>query len=109
MSNEDMILDVITRAREALQEAQETADKTPRPVNACPAHDSQFALTKAQSQAMDTLLLMAQQAMKGGGKFGKACGVLEYLTRPWPCAFLSVAVFSPNFPMILESAKVFFK
>jgi len=109
MSNEEMILDVITRARVALQEAQEKADDTPRPQNACPAHDSQFALTKAQSQAMDTLLLMAQQAMKGGNKFGKTCSILEYLTRPWPCVFLAFAVFSPNFPMICDTVKTFFK
>ena len=107
MGNEEMILDVITRAREALHGAQSDADKTPRPANACPAHDSQFALTKAQTQAMDTLLLMAQQNMKGGVLGGKVCTFLEYITRPWPCVFLSFAVFSPNFPLIVETAKGF--
>jgi hypothetical protein len=105
MSQDQMIHDIITRARIALQKAQVDADDTPRPVDACPAHDSQFALTKAISGALDTLLLMAQQNINDAPSEvpdGKLGAILATLNRPWPWAFASIAVFSPNIVSILS-------
>ena len=112
MGDAETVLEVIGKARHELQKAQDVADNTPRPPNACGAHDSQFALTKALTGGVDTLLMIAgenrrerEQGIPSAGK--KACTFLEYLTRPWPCVFFSFAVFSPNLPLILETAKGF--
>ena len=108
MSNEEMIFKVVEKALEDLEAAQRAADNTPRPVNACPAHDSQFALTKAISGALGTLLMMAQQALKDGvpnaieGKFG---AIVSILMKPWPWVFASFAVFSPNVVGIINALK----
>jgi hypothetical protein len=105
MSKDEMIHDIITRARVALQDAQEKADDTPRPVNACPAHDSQFALTKAISGALDTILLMAQQniAQPQEAPQGKLAVWAVIACKPWPWIAFSIAAFSPNFPMIMSA------
>jgi hypothetical protein len=108
MSQDQMIHDIITRARIALQKAQVDADDTPRPVDACPAHDSQFSLTKAISGALDTLLLMAQQNISGSpsdAPQGKLATLAAIASKPWPWIAFAVAAFSPNFPMILNAIK----
>lgn len=105
MSNEEMIFKVVEKALEDLESAQRAADNTPRPVNACPAHDSQFALTKAISGALGTLLMMAQQALKDG----VPQGWMGILYTKWPWIFGCFAVFSPNFNSIADLIKGFFK
>lgn len=107
--SDEMMFKVVEKALEDLQEAQREADRTPRPANACPAHDSQFALTKAISGALGTLLMMAQQALKDGVPnatdstlTGKTFALL---LRPWPWIFASVAVFSPNIIGIINTLK----
>jgi len=105
---DEMIQEIVTKARHELQLAQEKADNTERPANACPAHDSQFALTKAISGALDTMLMMAQQGVKQGvssAPEGKLGVIFALLLKPWPWAFASIAVFSPNFLAILETLK----
>lgn len=105
---DEMILEVVTKARHELQTAQEKADSTDRPANACPAHDSQFALTKALCGGLDTILMMAQQGIKSGtanAPEGKLGMIFALLLKPWPWIFASVASFSPNFPAIVEAFK----
>lgn len=108
MGDAETVMEIINKARHELQKAQDSADKTPRPPNACAAHDSQFALTKALTGAMDTLLMIAQQNIKGAGSNapdGKLAALLAILGRPWPWAFAAVAVFSPNIVSILSFFK----
>lgn len=105
MGDSETVIEIIDKARHELQKAQDTADRTPRPPNACSAHDAQFALTKALTGAMDTLLMIAASNIKGGGSgaaVGKVGVLLALLARPWPWAFASIAVFSPNIVAILS-------
>jgi len=104
MGDAETVMGIISKARNELQKAQDAADKTPRPHNACGAHDGQYALTKALTGAMDTLLMIAQQKIKGGcadAPEGRIGVLLELLNRPWPWMFAAVAVFSPNIVSIL--------
>jgi len=106
MSKDEMIHDIITRARIALQDAQDKADDTPRPENVCHAHDSLFALTKAITGALDTILLMAQQNITSPqpeAPQGKLSVWAVIACKPWPWIWASVAVFSPNFPAIMSA------
>jgi len=64
MGDKQILLGLVVRARDALKKAQTDADNTPRPQDACPAHDSQFALTKALSGALDTLLLVKEEELR---------------------------------------------
>jgi hypothetical protein len=112
MGNEEALLQVIERSRHELQKAQDAADANPRPANVCTAHDSQFALTKAGTNAMDTMLMIAQQIIRGGfsehapvGLIGSAFALLN---RPWPWIFASIAVFSPNIVSILTTVQGMF-
>lgn len=101
MGDSETVMEIIDKARHELQKAQDTADRTPRPPNACSAHDAQFALTKALTGAMDTLLMIAASNIKGAPD-GKMGVILATLNRPWPWAFASIAVFSPNIVSILS-------
>lgn len=105
MGDAETVMEVIHKARQELQKAQDAADRTPRPPNACTAHDAQFALTKALTGAMDTLLMIAASNIKGAvsnAPDGKMAAILATLNRPWPWAFASIAVFSPNIVSILS-------
>lgn len=105
MGDSETVMEIIEKARHELQKAQDTADRTPRPPNACSAHDAQFALTKALTGAMDTLLMIAASNLKGNGSSwpdGRLGAMLALLNRPWPWAFASIAVFSPNIVSILS-------
>jgi len=64
MGDKQILLGMMGNARTALQTAQIEADKTPRPVDACPAHDSQFAVTKASSFALDALLMAKEDEIR---------------------------------------------
>jgi hypothetical protein len=104
MGDAETIVKIINKARHELQKAQDAADNTPRPPNACAAHDSQFALTRALTGAMDTLLMIAEQDIDGvssDAPEGRMGVFLALLNRPWPWAFASIAVFSPNIVYIL--------
>lgn len=105
MGDSETVMEIIDKARHELQKAQDTADRTPRPPNACSAHDAQFALTKALTGAMDTLLMIAASNIKGAvsnAPDGKMGVLVATLNRPWPWAFASIAVFSPNIVSILS-------
>lgn len=105
MGDAETVMEIINKARHELQKAQDAADNTPRPANACAAHDSQYALTKALTGAMDVLLMIAQQNIKDDGRDapeGKIGVLIALLARPWPWAFASIAVFSPNIVSILS-------
>ena len=108
MGDAETIHEMITKARGELKKAQDTADFTPRPANACTAHDSQFALTRANSGALDTLLIMAQQDVGQVDQTptgGIVASVFRLLDRPWPWAFGSIAVFSPNLCDIITTVQ----
>ena len=105
---DEMMQEIVTKARHELQTAQEVADNTPRPANACPAHDSQFALTKALTGGVDTLLMISQQGMRNSmysADSGKLGMIFSTLQKPWPWIAISIASFSPNFPSIVEAIK----
>jgi hypothetical protein len=112
MGNDEAVMQVIERARHELQRAQDVADNTPRPNNVCTAHDSQFALTKAISYALDTMLMLAQQLMRGTvseATSGVVGSIFNLLNRPWPWIFASIAVFSPNIVSIITTLQGVFK
>lgn len=107
-----MILEVVHKSREAIQHAQEQAEITPRPANACPAHDVQFALTKALTGGMDTVLMLLTDVIKNGsGQIPKDLIDKAYilLLRPWPWVAISIVSFTQNFSAIIESVKGLYK
>lgn len=107
MGEKELLLNIIDKAREALDAAQNTAAGTPRPANACPAHDAQFALSQALCSGLSTLLMIKREEMKDSldagedalsaapqdGAVGKCLAVIRSLT-PWRWP-LAIAVFSP--------------
>jgi hypothetical protein len=64
MGEKGLLIEVAENARKDLKMAQTAADATPRPANACPAHDCQFALTKAQTHGIDVLLMLKLEEMR---------------------------------------------
>ena len=64
MGEKEALIEIVETAREDLKKAQDAADGTKRPDNACPAHDVQFALTKALTHGIDTLLMLKLEEMR---------------------------------------------
>jgi len=64
MGEKEVLMEVVEKTRKEMRDAQDAATKTPRPVDACPSHDALFALTKAQTNALDTLLMLKQEEMR---------------------------------------------
>lgn len=64
MGEREVLVDIVEKARANLQKAQDSADTTKRPENACIAHDCQFALTKALTHGIDTLLMLKLEEMR---------------------------------------------
>jgi len=111
MGNTQALIEVVKTAREELTDAQKVADNTKRPDNACAAHDCQFALSKALTHGIDTLLMLKLEEMRSGGGQSandspfRVSGGLQSIVatvsavasglRPiaWP---LAVICFSPN-------------
>lgn len=111
MSDTQILIEVVERAREDLTRAQSIADNTKRPDNACAAHDCQFALSKALTHGIDTLLMLKLEEMRGDNgssanvsPFRVSGGAASFVAtivavasglRPvaWPLAFIC---FSPN-------------
>lgn len=112
MGETQVLIEVVERAREALSKAQDAADNTKRPDNACQAHDCQFALSKALTNGIDTLLMLKLEEMHGGACLQSAnvspfktlgcvpaavatVSAIASALKPvaWPIAFIC---FSPN-------------
>lgn len=111
MSDTQILIEVVEKAREDLTRAQTIADNTKRPENACAAHDCQFALAKALSHGIDTLLMLKLEEMRSGvppstnvspshvsagwGTFVAGLSATASALRPvaWP---LAIVCFSPN-------------
>ena len=111
MGNTQALIEVVKTAREELTDAQKAADSTKRPDNACAAHDCQFALSKALTHGIDTLLMLKLEEMRGDNGssanvspfrvYGGAASFVATIVavasglRPiaWP---LAVICFSPN-------------
>jgi hypothetical protein len=111
MGNTQALIEVVKTAREELTNAQKVADNTKRPDNVCQAHDCQFALTKALTHGIDTLLMLKLEEMRvetgssanvspfrvsgGSASFVATIVAVSSGLRPvaWP---LAVICFSPN-------------
>ena len=100
MGSDETLVDLIGKSRMALQDAKRDAEQTPRPKNACSAHDVQFALAMAQATASDTILavlvqLLREKEMSVKQKWAKMC--------IWPATVLaSIALFAPQGPAMLQ-------
>lgn len=64
MGEKEQLINLIGKAREQLAKAQDKAQNTERPANACPAHDSMFSLTQAITGGLDTLLMLRQEDIR---------------------------------------------
>ena len=111
MGNTQALIEVVKTAREELTDAQKAADNTRRPDNACAAHDCQFALSKALTHGIDTLLMLKLEEMRGdngssanvspfrvyGGAASFVATVVAVASGLRPIAWpLAVICFSPN-------------
>lgn len=105
MGEKKLLLKMIDKTCDALEAAQKTAAETPRPANACPAHDAQFALGQALCAGVSTLLEIKREEMNDAinrdipteaEPFGGGAKVLIFIRAltPWRWP-LAVAVFSP--------------
>lgn len=110
MGDKQILLGLVVRAREALKKAQTDADNTPRPQDACPAHDSQFALTKSLSGALDTLLLVKEEELRDSPRQQSDAKQDPWYVRvliivaknPWSYAALIAFAFSPHATEIVK-------
>ena len=121
MGNTQALIEVVKTAREELTDAQKAADNTKRPDNACAAHDCQFALSKALTHGIDTLLMLKLEEMRGetgssanvspfrvyGGAASFVATVVAVASGLRPIAWpLAVICFSPNaveiFRLVIE-------
>ena len=72
MSEKAMLIEVVSKARESLAVAKRNVDATPKPQNACSAHDGHFAMNQANAGALDTLLMIKQEELKDETKSAAA-------------------------------------
>ena len=64
MGHDEMLIGFVERAREGLAVAKRNVDNTPKPANACAAHDGFFALNQASAGALDALLRIQEETLK---------------------------------------------
>lgn len=63
MGDKNILMEMVEKTRREMRDAQDAAIRTPRPIDACPSHDALFALTRAQTNALDALLMLKQEEM----------------------------------------------
>jgi len=64
MGEKEQLIKIIGQAMEELTRAQDKAQNTPRPANACPAHDSLNSLIQTITKGIYTLLMLRQEDIK---------------------------------------------
>ena len=100
MSEKKSLKKIIDDSAMDLKKARDNMDCTPRPPNPCVAHDSIFAVSRAQCNAVLALLAVESSRFDGASpekpKAGAAGAIMEYIDVltpwAWPIAF---ALFSP--------------
>lgn len=64
MGHDEMLIGFVERAREGLATAKKNVEATPKPANACAAHDGFFALNQASANALDALLRIQEETLR---------------------------------------------
>lgn len=64
MGHDEMLIGFVERAREGLAAAKKNVEATPKPANACAAHDGFFALNQASANALDALLRIQEETLR---------------------------------------------